>query len=345
MRKNQTASDNAILIVTAFSKAPGGVTSYTKTLQRYCNSKGMPCQWISIEDFPNLRRYLIPVHAAGQILGALLGIDRGTMSWALKVIALVIGIRFALFWRKRNYANVVAMDVVASWAVKPDVLIVHGAMADEAARQLNSRSAFRFGCITEMQGYRVPRRIIAVDPALQIRISKFHRSHSVMIPNPVDLKQFAIRNRVMMKRRLGFSVRRRLVAFAGHFPEKYAECIPKWRSDVEKLGFNTVHLKGIPYELMPLYLNAADLVVSMSRVVAFMRVAIEALACGTPIISNNTPLASYCSPERLVEHIQRFRWPKSREALRRKALPFDANSVCNRVLAVIASGAQHDDND
>jgi hypothetical protein len=340
MHRSLTENDNSILLVTSFSQAPGGVTSYIRTLQRYCRRKGIRCDCVSIEDLPTVRWSLIPLHAVGQIVGALVGTGRTTMSWVLKVLGLVLGIRLALFLSKRNYAHVVAMDVISSWAVNPDVLIVHGAMADEVARQVSPFSAFRFGCIVETRGYQAASKVIAVDPALQARMSRFHRHQAAMIPNPVDLKEFMIRDRYETKRGLGFSPRNRLVAFAGHFPEKYAEQIPNWRFDIERIGFATVYLHGIPYELMPLYLNAADLVVSMSRVLAFMRIAIEALACGTPIISNNTPLATYSSPERLVENVRTFRFPKSRNALRRKALPFNADLICPRVLRIIESKAR-----
>jgi hypothetical protein len=303
----------------------------------YCTRNSIHCEWISIEDFPNTKRSLIPINLLGRFVALIFGFDIVAVSWAFRVIALILALRFAVMLRKRSCDRLVAMDAVASWAVKPDLLIVHGALADEVARQISPGFAFRLGCLIESQGYRVAGKVVAVDPALQARISRFHRSEVNMIPNPVDLKHFTIRDRDKMKRRLGFSTRRRLIAFAGNFPERYVELIPKWRFDVERLGFSTAHLQGIPYEQMPLYLNAADLVVSMGRLAAFMRIAIEALACGTPVISNNSPLATYSSQEHLVENIRTFRWPKSRTALRKKALPYNSDFVCQKLLELIST--------
>jgi hypothetical protein len=273
----------------------------------------------------------------GQFFGVLLGVDAVALSWVCRVVTLVFGLRLAVGARKRDYGRIVAMDVVASWATKPDVLIVHGAMADEAARQVSAGFAFRFGRAMEFNGYRLARKVVAVDPALRSRIIRFHRSQPTVIPNPVDLKHFVIRDRDQAKLRLGFSTRSKLIAFIGHLPEKYVEEIPRWQSETEKFGFATIHIRGISYDRMPLYLNAADLVVSMSRVVAYMRVAIESLACGTPVISNNSPLASYSSPEQLINRIRVFRWPKSRQALRRKVLLFDANLICKKLLNFITT--------
>jgi len=326
-----------ILIVTSFSRAPGGVTSYTKTFMDYCKRNSVRCEWVSIENFPNIRRSLVPVNLIGQFFGNLLGVDPLALSWVCRVVTLVLGLRLVIGLRRRNYGRIVAMDVAASWAAKPDVLIVHGAMADEAARQVSPGFAFRFGCILESNGYGRARKVVAVDPALKSRIIRFHRSEVNMIPNPVDLEHFVIRDRDQAKLQLGFSTRRKLIAFIGHLPEKYVEEIPRWRSEAERLGFATIHVRGISYDLMPLYLNAADLIISMSRVVAYMRVAIESLACGTPVISNNSPLASYSSPEQLINQIRAFRWPKSRQALRKKVLPFDANVICRKLLNFITA--------
>ena len=227
------------------------------------------------------------------------------------------------------------MDVVASFAVRPDVLIVHGAFSDEAARQVSNGYAFRFACVIESQGYQSAKRVIAVDPALELRARRFHGGRATMIPNPVDLNTFAIRDKDECKKRLGFGTDKKIIAFVGHLPEKFVDQIPIWRNQLEALGFATIHIREVPYEMMPIYYNAADIVVSMSRVVAFMRTAVEALACGTPIISNNSPLAVYCTPENLVETVSAFVPSESREELRLKALPFEVNLICSRLMQVL----------
>jgi hypothetical protein len=228
------------------------------------------------------------------------------------------------------------MDALAAIAVKPDLLVVHGAYANEIRSRIPGRLPFALALRLEVSAYRRARRIVAVDLFLQQRISNLTNLSSTLVPNPVRLDLFTMVDRKVAKDRLGFPTDRRLIVFMGMTPERYADHIPVWQRDLEALGFLTIRVGSpeIPYERMPLYYNAADIVVSMSTFPAYQRAAIESLACGTPIISNNSPLAYYASPEHLVETIKTFRCPDTREQMRNKVLGFDENAICTRLLAL-----------
>jgi len=333
--KSRTEPEYRILFLTSFPRTPGGVTSYTKTLVEYCHRQGLACDWYSMENFPVTRLLRAAAQILGKTLASITRRNEQTVTWVLKVLTILLCMRLGLGLRRHAFDRIVCMDVVASCAVSPDVLIVHGAFSDEVARQVSKGYAFRFACIIESQGYRSANRVVAVDPALEVRVRRFHGGRATMIPNPVDLSAFAIRDKDESKRRLGFGTGNKLIAFVGDLPEKFVEQISTWRNQLEALGFATIHISGISYEMMPIYYNAADIVVSMSRVVAFMRTAVEALACGTPIISNNSPLAVYSTPENLVETVSTFVPSQSRDQLRLKALPFEASLICSRLMRVI----------
>jgi hypothetical protein len=229
------------------------------------------------------------------------------------------------------------MDALAAIAVKPDLLVVHGAYANEIRSRIPGRLAFALALRLEVGAYRRARRIVAVDLFLQQRILNLTNLSSILVPNPVRLDVFTIIDKKVAKDRLRFPTDRTLIIFMGMTPERYADQIPVWQRDLEAFGFLTIRMNRpeIPYERMPLYYNAADMVVSMSTFPAYQRAAIESLACGTPIISNNSPLAFYSSPEHLVKTIRSFKFSESRQQMRNRVLGFDVNLICTQLLGVI----------
>ena len=297
------------------------------------------CSWLAPEDI----KYTRPlVNVAGRLdsdptAGGERSSFEQTVIWLLKVLATIALLRIAVMWKKGSLTKVIVMDAVAAMAVKPDLLVVHGAYANEIRSLVRGTVAFTLARWLEANAYRRARQIVAVDLILQQRVWNLNHLRAALVPNPVRLDMFTIIDKDVAKTKLGLPSDRLLVAFMGMTPEKYAEQIPSWRKQLENLGFLTLRLNrgSIPYERMPLYYNAADIVVSMSTFPAYQRAAIESLACGTPVVSNNSPLAYFAYPEDLVETIRTFRSHESRQQMRNRVMRFDENAICLRLLNLL----------
>lgn len=127
------------------------------------------------------------------------------------------------------------------------------------------------------------------------------RDKIVVEPNGVDLSRFRPGDRAQARSRLGLPADAFLIAFVGTFDDLKggAELV----AAVEGLGgvslfmigpgektFHSKHLlhQGrVPHAEVPLWLNAADLFVLPTREEGSCNAAIEAIACGLPLVTSN----------------------------------------------------------
>lgn len=325
-----TAGKRAILILSALTGDTGGVASYCRTLLRFCMRKGIKCEWFSPGD-------LHPLVEARSMMKQRLRSNRqtGVVSWLLKmaVTTFLLRCRGLLDWGPRL---IVSMDVIASSAVRSNLLVVHGAYADEILLRVRHRLAYAVALEKERRAYLTAREVVAVDDSISQRIRALTGRSVIVIPNPINLQLFRPINKSDTRRILGLESAAKVVLFVGGSPEKYGEEIPVWRAELHSRGFKTLHATKVPYDQMPIYYNAADVTVAMSRVAAVGRAVIESLACGTPAISNNSPLAVYSTPENLVESIEQLA-DRGRERLRSKALDYDESKLLDRLLQIAYS--------
>jgi glycosyltransferase involved in cell wall biosynthesis len=129
-------------------------------------------------------------------------------------------------------------------------------------------------------------RVIVVSVEMQ---SKLTGIQSEVIPCGVDLQMFYPRDREECRAQLGLSPDRRLVLWAGEKerPEKRYELIPP---AIELLreefpDAELITLSGKPHSLVPLYMNACDVLVLTSDAEGSPMVIKEAMACNLPVVS------------------------------------------------------------
>jgi D-inositol-3-phosphate glycosyltransferase len=138
-----------------------------------------------------------------------------------------------------------------------------------------------------------------------------------VVPCGVDLDLFAPMDKEFARRRLGIAHTQRIILFVGrieplkgidilisaaaqlHDDENFAVLIvggdARAQTQVEELRRHAVGLGidhhitfvgSVPHEALPLYYNAADVCVVPSYYESFGLVAVEAMACGTPVVAS-----------------------------------------------------------
>jgi len=116
------------------------------------------------------------------------------------------------------------------------------------------------------------------------------RPPDAIIPPGVDFDLFRPMDQAEARRALGLPQEKKLVLFAGQpRPEKR---VPVIRAAVQRLqdeGWNVefVMASGQPHERIPIYMNAADVLVLISEVEGSPMVIKEAMACNLPIVTRD----------------------------------------------------------
>ena len=110
-----------------------------------------------------------------------------------------------------------------------------------------------------------------------------------IIPNGVDLDKFRPLNRASCRNRLGWHEDRLNVLFPTNSgdPRKRPELARAAVQAAERFGFKIEmhHLKGVPHDEVPIWLNASDTVLLTSLHEGSPNVIKEALACNVPVVS------------------------------------------------------------
>jgi len=149
-------------------------------------------------------------------------------------------------------------------------------------------------------------RVVAVSRALKINLYSLGawRADVVVVPDGVDGKRFFPRDKTSCARKLGLEPDRRRVLYVGSIEEakgvgvllvafeklKGAELVLVGRGETRKYPPrpNVRFVGPVPYEQIPLWMGASDLVVQPSFSEGFGMTVIEALSCGRPVVATES---------------------------------------------------------
>ena len=170
------------------------------------------------------------------------------------------------------------------------VPVVVSFLGDDVLGKIDSRGRTTFyGRLLEASSYilaRLVRSVIVKSKEMKRRL-RLNSAH--VIPNGVDLNLFRPMDCGAARRALGLDVARKIVLFAYNRAElrkRYdlvESAVVRAREQVPELEILSVY--RVPQEQMPLYINAADLMVMASTIEGSPNAVKEALACNLPVVT------------------------------------------------------------
>ena len=116
--------------------------------------------------------------------------------------------------------------------------------------------------------------------------NKVNLKNSVVIPNGVDFDRFYPIDKNEARLKLNLEINQEIVLFNGHknnFIKNYELAEKVIKSLNRKITL--IELKSIPHEMLYLYFNACDLLLSTSKWEGSPNIIKEAMACNTPIVA------------------------------------------------------------
>ncbi len=110
-----------------------------------------------------------------------------------------------------------------------------------------------------------------------------------VMPNGVDTERFKPVPRDEARRRIGYPAERRMVLFISvlNRPEKNIELAREAVRLLDSSDTELKHIHNVPNSDVPLYLNAADLLLLTSEWEGSVNVVKEAMACNCPVVSTD----------------------------------------------------------
>jgi glycosyltransferase involved in cell wall biosynthesis len=110
-----------------------------------------------------------------------------------------------------------------------------------------------------------------------------------VVPNGVDVDSFIELDKLVCRSKLGLDEKKYYVLF-GADPKRREKNFDLAKLAVNKISeydINILTLNGIPHDLVPLYINAADLLILTSVYEGSPNIVKEAMACNCPIVSTD----------------------------------------------------------
>lgn len=147
------------------------------------------------------------------------------------------------------------------------------------------------------------KEVVAVGRNVLEEVRAFYHHDGRVIPNGVDLRVFAKRDRAACRRELRLPPAAHVGLFVGRpqhvkgfdILQKVVQAAPETRFLVvgggEGLGPNAIVYPQVPREQMPLFYSAADFLILPSRYEGFSLTILEALACDLPILVSRAAYA------------------------------------------------------
>ena len=194
--------------------------------------------------------------------------------------------------RAAQYDLIHAHMGLSGWVARCQmpVPVVVSFLGDDVLGKFDSRGRLTFyGRLLKASSYilaRLVRSVIIKSNEMKRRLG-LDSAH--VIPNGVDLNLFRPMDCVAARRALGLDPTRKIVLFAYNRAElrkRYdlvESAVARAREQVPELEI--LHIYRVPQEQMPLYVNAADLMVMASTIEGSPNAVKEALACNLPVVT------------------------------------------------------------
>ncbi|TAK84953.1 MAG: glycosyltransferase [Betaproteobacteria bacterium] len=238
---------------------------------------------------PFVRREAQALRAAGHAV-EIFGFDNASyLPW--RVAAQVFRLRAAV---RRFRPDVVhaqfgkfnALAAALAAGRVPLVVTFRGTDINRNSRYSTLRSAL--GVAASQIAALAARAVVCVSHEIQSKIWK--RRDCTVIPTGVDVRTFVPGDRATARRRLGFGAHERIVLFnagrnpAVKDPQLAAAAVAEARRHARDLRFVVLEGDVAPDDI-PLYMNAADVLLVTSRTEGSPTVVQEAMACNLPVVS------------------------------------------------------------
>jgi glycosyltransferase involved in cell wall biosynthesis len=211
-----------------------------------------------------------------------------------------------------------------------------------------------YGRCLELSSFVLARLVSAVIVKSEETKGRLKLDSARVIPNGVDLELFHPIDRDEARRLLGLSLEKKFVLFPYNpgEPRKRYDLVEAAVTRAGQRGaeLEILHVSRLPHERVPLYMNAADLMVMASMMEGSPNAVKEALAVNLPVIAVNvgdtaellgSTEGNYLVPrdvdviaEKIVEVCRRGTRSTSRETVARR---LSMESVARRIVAVYES--------
>lgn len=234
-------------------------------------------------------------------------------SKALSVLYTILkeGITFQLLHAHYVYPTGYIAALVARWLRKPLIITAHGT---DVWNLIHRKYLHPFVKARSMTALATANKIIAVSKDLKSMLDQLgYEQKTVVIPMGISTDCFTIQDKDICKKKLGLPLGQLYLLYASYLAEEKGSdllptilrCVLNTKQDVNliivgegvlrvsierefhRLGLDTkVHFTGeISHSKVADYMGAAELLIMPSRQEGRGLVAIEALACGRPVVA------------------------------------------------------------
>jgi glycosyltransferase involved in cell wall biosynthesis len=195
---------------------------------------------------------------------------------------------------RRHQADVVHAQfgkftaLIAAFAGAPLVITFRGTDINRNTRYSLARSALGLGA-SQLAAF-FASGIVCVSREIRDKVLAGRWRPTLLLPTGVDLNTFRPMDRAAARRRLGCGAREKIVLFnAGKNPDVKdpalaAAAVAEAKSSVKDVRFVVLDGSARP-EDVPLYMNAADVLLLTSRSEGSPTVVQEAMACNLPVVT------------------------------------------------------------